>query len=441
MAVEKLADHPSTESLPLLLPLLEDAHGEVRKAAARGLGRSRDSRALPYLLQVLEDPATEVRISAIIALREIGDIDASENLIRALKDKDPGVRAQAAKTLERFGWTPRNEEERALRDTALGHFVHAAQAGLPILDVLKKTLSEGTPTNKRSAVEALGNMGGEEVIPALLTALQDADCTVRVAALEVLKDIPDTRALQPVIISLKHSDPAVRAAAAAAVGAHGSAGVPALLKSLKDGHWSVRRAVVEALGRSRDGELVPALLPLLKDSDHDVRESVCEALSRIRQRAAITELVVALTDSQTSVRQSAASALRDIDLEWESFPEARAALPALQQALNDREYWVRQAARETIERIESAKQSDRQLSVIDEKLNAALNVLLGLLKHPQRDLRQAAVQALGRYENMQLAPFISEALNDEDRWVRQAAEEALQKAQAAPAVDVWGAAA
>ena len=442
-AVERLAEHPSVESLRLLAPMLKDPAPEVRKAAIRALGRARESEYLPYLLESLQDSSTEVRVSAVSALREVGDIDATEALVQALKDKDPGVRAQSAKTLERFGWKPRNKEESVVRDAALGHYMDAAKAGLPVLDVLTKTLSEGTPTNKRAAVEALGNMGGEEVVPPLLAALRDDDCTVRVAVLEVLKQVVDTRALQPIMLSLKHTDAGVRTAAATALGFYGPEAVPALAKCLNDKSWSVRKAAVEALGRGKDPALIESLLPRLKDSDHDVRETTCEALGRIRSRAGITALVLTLTDSQTSVRQAAAVALREIDLEWPGAPEALEAVSTLKEALNDREYWVRQAAREALERIESAPKPSPAEPVMDEKLNAAVNVLLALLKTPQRDLRLAAAEALARFP--QFHYFLAVAENDEDQWVRQAAEKVLQQPPAAsapqPAGDIWGAAA
>jgi HEAT repeat protein len=210
----------------------------------------------------------------------------------------------------------------------------------------------------------------------------------------------------------------------------------------------VRKAVVEALGRTRDAGLVDTLVPLLKDPDHDVREVTCEALGRIKAASAVTHLVLTLIDSQTSVRQLAASALRDIDLEWERFPEAHAALPQLKEALNDREYWVRQAAREAIQRIEPARPLERRVKLMDEKLGAALNVLQSLLKHSQRDLRQAAVEAIGRFNDPRLNPLLADAKSDEDQWVREAAAKALADGQSAeitsetPATaDVWGAAA
>ena len=77
---------------------------------------------------------------------------------------------------------------------------------------------------------------------------------------------------------------------------------------------------------------------------------------------------------------------------------------------------------------------------MDEKLNAAVNVLSSLLKSPQRDLRLAATEALGRFP--QFHHLLVAAATDQDPWVRSAAEKILSTPATLPIVgDVWGAAA
>jgi HEAT repeat protein len=63
----------------------------------------------------------------------------------------------------------------------------------------------------------------------------------------------------------------------------------------------------------------------------------------------------------------------------------------------------------------------------DEKLNAAMQVLVSLLRNPHSDLRLAAAEALGRFENPDLTGFFSAALPDDDKWVTQALENSLRK--------------
>ncbi len=426
-AIDKLATDGSAEAVRLLTAALDDEEETIRKRAVQALGRSRSEHALAGLLKAIHDRSGDVREAAVLSMRQIGDTQTIESLIPLLEDRTPGVRCQAARTLERFGWQPRNDRDRVLRDVALGDFRSAAQAGLPALDVLIGFLNESACMNRRALVEALGQIGGEKVISPLLNALGDPDSSVKVAAIEALKELRDSRAVQPLIVCIKDKDPSVRATAASALGVFGSSGVTPLTKALADGHWAVRKAAVEAFGRIKEVGQIDSVVKLLRDPDHDVRETACQALGKIRSPRGIPALVVALTDSQTMVRQCAAHALRDIEPDWDKYPEARSVMPQLQEALKDREYWVRQAARETIKRIESAEQLAFEQAGANEKLAAALDILAGLLNHHQRDLRQAAAEALGRMGNSELAHVLAPKLQDEDQWVRASVEAALQQ--------------
>jgi HEAT repeat protein len=427
-AVEKLARESSSSAIQLLVSGLKDTETEVREAAAKSLGRMRDPKAIAALIEALQhDPSGAVREATVSSLRQIGDLEAVDALVGCLKDPQGGVRWQVAKTLERFGWQPRTDQERLLRAVALGDYFHAAQLGEMAIDALVKCLNDETCRNRRGIVEALGYIGGERVINVLLKALSNTDAPVRIAAIDALKETHDPRSVPALIKCLKDHDPGMRAGAAAALGSFDRSGLTALLEVLKDPHWAVRKAAVEAIGSVKESSMVERLYPLLKDVDHDVREAACDALGKIREQRAVTNLVLTLIDSQTSVRTCAAVALRDIESNWDKLQEAKAALPQLREALKDREYWVRQAAREAIQRIENAEDSPlERVGSVDEKVGAALNVLAWLVQHAHRDLRQAATEALGRFGNPQLAHLLQPRLHDEDPWVREAGAEALQ---------------
>lgn len=436
-AIEKLAKESSSQAIQLLIQSLKDSEVDVREAGAKALGRIRDPKAIAALINALHDPAGAVREATVSSLRQIGDLDAVEALVGCLKDPQGSVRWQVVKTLERFGWQARTDQEKLLRAIALGDYFHAAQLGEMAIDALVKCLNDETCRNRRGIVEALGYIGGERVINVLLKALGNSDGAVRIAAVDALKETRDPRCVPALIKCLKDHDPGIRAAAAGGLSGFDRSAVTALAGTLKDSHWAVRKAGVEAIGRTKEPSMVEALYPLLRDPDHDVREAACEALGKLRQPRAVTALVIALIDSQTSVRTCAAVALRDIEPDWDKLPESRNALPQLREALNDREYWVRQAAREAIQRIENAEDSPlERVGSVDEKVGAALNILASLVAHAHRDLRQAAVEALGRFGNPQLAHLLQPPLQDEDPWVRQAGVEALQHLGIQPEVGV-----
>jgi HEAT repeat protein len=405
----------------------------------RALGSWKEQASLKALFKALQDPVNTVREAAVMSLRKIGDITTIQHLLPLLQDSHNGVRWHAAKTLERFGWQPRSDHERMLRDFAVGDYVGAAQAGLPALEVLTRSLSsEGTTfTQRRAVAEALGEVGSDKVVGPLVIALKDPEPSVRVAAVESLSQVRDSRTIEAIKACLSDTDPNVRCAAATALGVFGgNSAISVLTQAVKDPHWSVRKASVVALGNSKSPSAVSALVPMLKDPDHDVREAACAALAKIRDRQAISGLIVALADSQSPVRHAAACALRDIDPEWERAGEAQRAIPELQTAFRDREYWVRHAARDALQRIENAAANGAPgFEPLDEKLNVAVDVLVLALKHSERDLRQAAAEALGRLGNPQVANLLMPALTDADLWVRESVANALkQVGHAAPAL-------
>ncbi|MCI0745775.1 MAG: HEAT repeat domain-containing protein [Verrucomicrobia subdivision 3 bacterium] len=428
-AVEKLAAQGTPHAFREIMEAAQDPEASVRLAVAKALGGCHDRNALPVLFNALRDPIDVVREAAVMSLRKIGDITTIEHVLPSLQDSHPGVRWHAVKTLERFGWQPRSDRERLLRDVAAGDYVNAAQAGLPALEFLEQSMNDTSFSNRRAVAEALGELGSDKAVGPLMAALKDAEPSVRAAAVEALGQLRDSRTIEPIKLCLKDPEALVRCAAArslAVVGGH--AAVSFLIKVIPDPHWSVRKAAVAALGHVQDSTATLSILPALKDPDHDVRETACQALGRIRDRRAIGPLVVALTDSQSSVRQAAAVALRDIDAHWEGSAEVQSAVPELNTALKDRDYWVRHAARDTLTRIENAAlNAPPGFEPIDEKLNAAVDALVFALKHPERDFRQAAAEALGRLGNPQVTNLLTPSLKDKDPYVRQSVGKALQQ--------------
>ena len=95
---------------------------------------------------------------------------------------------------------------------------------------------------------------------------------------------------------------------------------------------------------------------------------------------------------------------------------------------------MRHAARDALQRIENAAANGLPgFEPLNEKLNVAVDVLVLALKHPDRDLRQAAAEALGRIGDPQVANLLTPNLTDSDVWVRQSVARALkQVGNAAP---------
>jgi HEAT repeat protein len=193
----------------------------------------------------------------------------------------------------------------------------------------------------------------------------------------------------------------------------------------------VRQAAAESLGRLKAERAVEPLLPLLKDRDKDVRGTTAQALGHLGDARAIQALVETLADSQTEVRRLAAAALQKLNPDWASTEAARQAVPALKAAQQHHEYWVRQAATETLARIQALPVAAPEPASVTDTMHfrrkTAAEMLMELLGDYDRDLRLAAVEALGRLGDTRAITPLVASLRDDDVWVREAAIQSLNR--------------
>jgi len=144
---------------------------------------------------------------------------------------------------------------------------------------LIKALKDKNAGVREAATKALGEIG-EPAIEPLIQALKDEHEGVRWGAVEALGKIRDSRAVEPLIQTLKDED--VQWGAARALGKiGGSRATETLIQALKDEHWAVRWAAAEALGDIGEEPAVESLIQALKDENEGVREAAAEALQVI----------------------------------------------------------------------------------------------------------------------------------------------------------------
>jgi len=157
------------------------------------------------------------------------------------------------------------------------------------------------PAERRAAAFALGKLGldaGPRVVPALAKLLADADTSVRSNAARALGEIagqlgkgaaPDWPLCgDRLAAAVADTQPAVRQAALAALGAFGETAAPALeviRKALADPDAEVRRNATFAVGAIGfvEGEVVAELAERLTDADALVRRDAVTALAELHR--------------------------------------------------------------------------------------------------------------------------------------------------------------
>ncbi|HNV39418.1 MAG TPA: HEAT repeat domain-containing protein, partial [Methanoculleus sp.] len=143
---------------------------------------------------------------------------------------------------------------------------------------------------------------------------------------DIDEPVPEKTPLEQYLEALKSSDESIRATAIAALQAMGKEAIVYLIAALKDPHYSVRIAAVEALGELKDDAAVDALILVCADIREDVRIAVARALGSIGDRRAIRPLIRLFGDRYHGVRVAAADAVAVF---------GRDALGPLEDALDD----------------------------------------------------------------------------------------------------------
>jgi HEAT repeat protein len=429
--IEEMAGGGDLTALAPIAEAITDEEPEVRAAAARALGAFHDDRAVPPLVAAIKDRSPEVRAAAIASLRQVGDAGAIDALVHALGDYHHAVRWQAAGALGSLGWRPSNNMEFILRSVATCQHEEAAVHGGEAVDVLANALEDTTCPRRHAVAAALGKTGDTRAVRPLENSLNDPDSHVRVAAAEALSLLGHPQSANALLKLLEDQDHLVRATAIESLGRMGEVRILDYIAAtlIHDPSWDVRKLSVEALGRIKDDRATELLWQGLRDPDHDVRQTAATSLGQIPDPRSIGPLVLSLKDENSAVRQAAKGSLRQIDRQWEISPGAQSVIPELEAALNDREYWVAQSAADTLAKINDMRQRSLETSFFTnpskDKLIVAATVLVDSLRDFDRDLRQAAVEALGRIGDVNAVNPLVSSLDDPDEWVGRAAALAL----------------
>ncbi|MCB9591610.1 MAG: HEAT repeat domain-containing protein [Sandaracinaceae bacterium] len=240
-------------------------------------------------------------------------------------------------------------------------------------------------------------------------------------------------------------DTNARVAAADALGRRGSSRrtdvLPILREHLRsDAEWRVRASSGRAIGRLAARDAVPDLVRALRDPVVDVRVVAAAALWRLPDPAAVQPLLELLRDQEPAARQWAALALGVIR-------DRRATRPLI-TLLRDPERDVRLDAIRSLGRLRDpdglraleafARNPQEQMEERLEAINALstldgpdkINALVRLLGESDAQIRQRAVQALGRVgDALVLPPLRQRRAAERDGDVRTAIDEAIQAIQ------------
>ena len=266
IALGQINDSSSRE--PLIMAL-GDTDPAVRRAAGWSLRRVEGARALDLFISTLEDESSSIRVGAATALGDCNDTRVLQPLIYALADPDAGVRASAASSLGR------------LNDiSSLATLVQVSSIAR-----LVQMLGDDSPIVRGEAKSSLTRMG-KEAAGALIESLQRDDELSRAEAAEVLGDLGQAQAVDPLIQAFRTGDGRLRHnAVLSLIELNKTAGFETFLELLNSENSELRADAAWALGLSGDVRARERLLQSMAgDEDADVRLNASKALRELGRK-------------------------------------------------------------------------------------------------------------------------------------------------------------
>lgn len=226
-----------------LITVLTDSSESNRQAAVRALTQI-GTPAVESLIAALTDISGDVRHAAAQILAQIRDKQAVEPLIAALTDKEERVRWAVAEALDNLGWQPDRSETGAAYWIAKQEWNRCVEVGVPAIKLLITTLTDTNENVRKKAALTLGSIGDKQAVEALIAALKDMDESVGSAAAKALGQIGDARAKEPLTKAYMQGSPA---AAEGLVRLGDADIVPKLITNLNNGSKAERRNAATAL--------------------------------------------------------------------------------------------------------------------------------------------------------------------------------------------------
>ncbi|HZD43860.1 MAG TPA: HEAT repeat domain-containing protein [Methanomicrobiales archaeon] len=247
-------------------------------------------------------------------------------------------------------------------------------------------------------------MKASKDVPRLIEALlYSEDMIARSRAAEVLGELQNGLAIEPLIVALTDPYSNVRESAATALTNFGDEAVDPLLDALRDVNDTKRSYAAGILGRIASERAIEGLVVAMSDQNPDVRYSVVGSLSQIP--GAADSLIGALKNENEDVRVVAAVSLGRM--------HAEQAIDPLVSALKD----------------ESEKARDAAAGALVSMGQDAVEPLMHVLSDENWQVRFYATSLLGILGDPAALEPLKERLQDENADVRQAAESAIKKIQ------------
>lgn len=281
-AVEASHEMRRPRTTTILTDVLKGLSADRQIVVMHALGVRGEKGAVPALLETAGSGDLRVRVVALQVATELGDAAAVPVLVRLLDDGNhevakaaqeclatfPGQAADAV-VMKMFADTNRDKQRVALE--LMGR--RRMTGGIPALIEAAGDADLGTRT---AVIRMIGELGGFDQLPVLLSMLQKAGQSQELTAIEqaitaICLKTPDQRT-QADRLLISHLDKGASVQKASLVRVLGAVGGPEALQavsaSARGDDATVRSAAVRALGTWRTVDAAPTLIAMAKETDN-----------------------------------------------------------------------------------------------------------------------------------------------------------------------------
>lgn len=409
--------------------------------------KSDDPKSRGYIIKALDDNDAFVRAAAINALVELEGYKSIDYILKMLADKDVNNVKLTKKHIKSFG--------KEVNPLIYNH--------LDSRDYKKRLLS----------ITAMGILADRDFIDILgRFAIDENDHKLRIAAIKSLGKIDDPGAMIYITQALKDRVPDVKATAILNLKRNGSLDfVKIITPALEDNNKTVVMAAIEVLGENKNPKAVEPLINVLYklDSRNEAIKEITEALSKLGDKSTIGYFYEALEAPQQYVRYAALKAAVDSEnREWADEIIAKAtendmteiksmaifalrktapeySLSTVLKAVKDPDQMVRLSAVKTLADLPGAEEYEQVFDELLEDSSIKVRVktvdvlprvnapwvrkkLIDIAHSDDKQMAVSAIYALGSFSgDRDVAGMLGQALDDSDTDISNAASNSLIK--------------
>jgi hypothetical protein len=166
---------------------------------------------------------------------------------------------------------------------------------------------------RQYAASAVGYLGDDRNVPALIELIDDSSAAVRRNAVESLGRVPLSDANRAALINCcKGNDSAIASVALKSLARHGDASVPTLMEFVRDEKIRVNATLALGIARSTTAEGHLRELVVDVSQSNDVRAAAATALGVFADQPAVDALLSATEDKNKDIRINAIRSLAGI---------------------------------------------------------------------------------------------------------------------------------